>query len=134
MGKQLGIKESEQPVFDRYMAKVASAMKQELTWEKMKGQIIEIYMKHYTEKEMEDMLAFYSTESGKSIIRKMPKVAQESMIITQTFMKDFMPKMKTLSEELYSELKEERCKNGKTQATKNSNGSCGDSAAASPQN
>ena len=132
MAEQFGIKEAEQAIFDRYMSKVASAMKEEMSWEKMKGPIIDIYMKHYTQKELEDMLSFYSSQSGKSIIVKMPQVAQESMLITQMFMKDYMPKIKNLSEELHAELKEERCKAKEAHITKSSNRPCGARTAASP--
>jgi hypothetical protein len=59
------------------MSKAAAAMKGEMTWEKMKEPMIDVYLKHYTEIEINDMLAFYNTESGKSIIKKMPAVMEQ---------------------------------------------------------
>jgi hypothetical protein len=102
------------------MSKVANAMKEDLSWEKMKEQVIDVYMKYYTEKEITDMLAFYDSESGKSIIEKMPKVTHESMLITQTLLKDFMPKIQVLSQELQAEIETERCKKEKADSPEGS--------------
>lgn len=110
VGQQLGVKESEQQIFDSYMKKVTAAMREEMTWEKLRGPMVDIYIKHYTEKEVNDLLAFYSTESGQSMIRKMPLVMQESMQISQTMLQGFMPKVKVLSIEFKEELVAARSK------------------------
>ena len=104
ISRDLGIKESEKEIFDRFISKVIDAMKQEITWAKMKEPLIAIYMKHYTQKEIEDVMAFYSTDSGKAMIKKMPVVMQESMMISQSMLKGFMPKVRELSIELHREL------------------------------
>lgn len=108
MAKELGVKQSEQPIFDRYMQKVAAAMKEEMTWQKMKEPMIDVYMKHYSKAEINDMLAFYSSESGRSIIAKMPSVMQDSMQISQAMFREFMPRLKQLSTELREELAQSR--------------------------
>ncbi len=110
LAQQLGVGESERPIFDRFMSKMANAMREEMTWAKMKEPIIDIYLKHYTEKEIKDLLAFYSTESGKAMLNKMPVVMQESMMITRSMMKDFMPRIKQLSDEMRDELAAARAK------------------------
>jgi hypothetical protein len=92
------------------MSKAAAAMKGEMTWEKMKEPMIDVYLKHYTEIEINDMLAFYNTESGKSIIKKMPAVMEDSMLISQKMFKEFMPRLKGLSDELQKDLKQARMK------------------------
>lgn len=108
MAKELGVKQSEQPIFDRYMQKVAAAMKEEMTWQKMKEPMIDVYMKHYSKAEINDMLAFYSSDSGRSIIAKMPSVMQDSMQISQAMFREFMPRLKQLSTELREELAQSR--------------------------
>jgi hypothetical protein len=70
----------------------------------MKEPMIQIYLKHYTEKEIKDVTAFYKTESGQAMIKKMPLVMQESMMVSQSMYKDFMPKMQELSVELKNDL------------------------------
>lgn len=108
MGQQMGIKPSEQDMFDNFMKKVAASMKKEMSWEKMKDPMIDIYLKIYTEKEIQDILDFYRSETGRSLIKKMPQVMRESMVLSQQMMKGFMPKVKELSLELKEELEARR--------------------------
>ncbi|RLV58787.1 DUF2059 domain-containing protein [Parashewanella curva] len=68
--KQLGIREDEKEIFERHMQKVRNLIKAEFSWKKMEEPVIEIYMKRFTEKEIRDSLAFYRTESGKSMLKK----------------------------------------------------------------
>jgi hypothetical protein len=107
-GKDLGISESEQPIFEKHMSKVMVAMREEMSWERMKEPMIDVYLKHYTEKEMNDLMTFYSSESGQSIINKMPMVMQDSMAISQSMLKGFMPRMQQIMMELRQELEEYR--------------------------
>ena len=111
MGRQLGIRPSEQAIFDRFTSRVAEQMRKEMTWEKMKEPMIQVYMKHYTEKEMQDMIAFYSTDTGRSMVQKMPAVMQDSMLVSQQLLMEFMPQVQTLSRELRQELEAERQRN-----------------------
>lgn len=110
MAKELGVKESEREIFDKFMSKTAAAMKEEMTWVKMKEPMIDVYIKNYSEEEINDMLAFYESESGRSIIKKMPAVMADSMLISQNMLKDFMPRLKELSAELENDLKQARNK------------------------
>lgn len=104
MGQQLGVKPSEQEIFDKFMSKTVSIMKKEMSWAKMKEPMMQIYLKHYSEKEIQDMVVFYNSESGKSMIQKMPEVMKDSMLLSQKMVKDFIPKMQEMSEELKEEL------------------------------
>lgn len=110
VGDQLGVEPDEQPIFDAYMNRLFSAMKEDMSWEKMKEPVIQIYMKHYTEKEVQDMLAFYRSETGQAMIEKMPAVMSDSMLISQSMMQNFIPKIGLYAEELQNDLEEHRKK------------------------
>lgn len=51
------------------------------------GELVEImvpiYARHLTEAELDALIAFYSSEHGRSIVGKMPQVVQESMLAGQ---------------------------------------------------
>lgn len=108
MGQQLKIKPEEQVIFKKFNEKMFAAMKEEMNWQKIKSPTIEIYAKHFSEKEISDMIAFYKTESGKSMIKKLPAVMTDSMMMAQNMMKNFIPKMQKMSAELKRELAEHR--------------------------
>ena len=108
MGQQLGIKASEQKIFENYMKKVADSMQEEVSWEKMEEPMIDIYLKNYTEDELQDMLTFYRSSTGRSLIKKMPTVMRESMLLSQNMMMEFMPKMKAIADEFAVKLQKHR--------------------------
>ena len=46
--------------------------------------VIPIYEKHFSDAEIDAMLEFYGSPTGRSIVKKLPLVTQESMIGTMT--------------------------------------------------
>jgi uncharacterized protein len=46
-------------------------------------QLIQIYDKYYTDKNLDDVLLFYGTETGKKVIATLPDIMQESMAVGQ---------------------------------------------------
>lgn len=68
-------------------------------WEAMAPALIEVYRKVYTEQEVQDMLAFYRTPTGRSLVRKQPLVMQHSMEAMQVRMKTLEPAIRKLIEE-----------------------------------
>ena len=101
---QLGISGPEKEIFDRYSARVNAIVREEVSWQKLKEPMIDVYVKFYTEQELQDIIAFYSTPSGKSFLGKMPLVMQESMSMSQSLMTNLMPKIRALTEELQQEI------------------------------
>lgn len=104
MAESFGIEEDEKPILKKYTSKMTALMKKEMTWEKMKEQYIDIYVSHYTEKEVQDMIKFYKSDTGKSIMKKMPKVMKESMLVGQKMSGKFIPKIQNISKEMAKEL------------------------------
>lgn len=111
MAKQAGIQPSEKVIFERFMLKMTAAMKEEVSWAKMKDPLIDVYVKHYSDKEIADMVAFYNSESGRSMIQKMPAVMNDSMLVSQGLMQEFMPTIQELTAEFRQDLKEARSAN-----------------------
>ncbi|MBB1280339.1 DUF2059 domain-containing protein [Pseudoalteromonas sp. SR41-1] len=108
MSDQMGVKPSEQAIFDKYYSDMTTVLKTEMSWAKMQPMMVNVYDKHFSEQEIADMLAFYKTDTGQKILEKMPVVMQESMQMSQSLMKDAMPKIQTLAQQLSDELEQSR--------------------------
>ena len=108
MSDQMGGKPSEQTIFDKYYGDMTTVLKTEMSWAKMQPMMVNVYDKHFSEQEIADMLAFYKTDTGQKILEKMPVVMQESMQMSQSLMKDAMPKIQTLAQQLSDELEQSR--------------------------
>ncbi|AWF81096.1 hypothetical protein BTJ40_09870 [Microbulbifer sp. A4B17] len=108
MSGQLGVRPSEQKLFDQHMKEVIALMKEEMNWQKIKEPMIEVYLKHYSEEEVQDMLTFFRTETGQSMLVKMPAVMNDSMVISQQMVQGFMPKLREISLAFKADLEEQR--------------------------
>lgn len=60
-----------------------SGLRAELDTDALIELIVPIYARHLTEAELDALIAFYSSEHGRSVVRKMPQVMQESMMAGQ---------------------------------------------------
>ncbi|MFC3200636.1 DUF2059 domain-containing protein [Alteromonas oceani] len=108
MAEQFKIEESERASFNKHMQKVNLMLQEEMNWDTLKEPMIDLYLAHYTEQELQDMLAFYQSETGQSVVKKMPEVMAASMQVTQQLMKDVYPKIMQMSKAYSEELKKQR--------------------------
>ncbi|GGF53504.1 DUF2059 domain-containing protein [Alteromonas lipolytica] len=110
MSRQLDIKDAEREGFEKHMKNVNQLLRDEMSWEKLRDPMIDLYMAHYTEQELQDMLAFYQSETGQAMVRKMPEVIAASMQITQGMMGDIMPKIQAMTKQYSESLRTQRAK------------------------
>ena len=108
--QQLNVTESEKPLFEEYYKNVNKLVLEEVTWEKFEPYMITIYSNHFSEEELKGMIDFYSSDVGQSILKKMPVVMQESMLMSQSMLQRILPQMQTLTAAFESELKAHRNK------------------------
>jgi hypothetical protein len=110
MSKQMNISGDEQVYFESYMKKVHTLLNEKMNWNTFKEPMINIYSRHFTEKEVQGLITFYRSDIGRSMTKKMPLVMQDSMIISQQLMKDFMPEVQSLAMELRASITQSRQK------------------------
>lgn len=108
MTNQMQVPESQKPIMDKFFKKYSAMMREEMSWEKLKGPMSNAYAQTYTEEELKDVIKFYQSPTGQKFIAKMPELTKASMIMVQDMMKTFMPKMQALQKELQDELKAEQ--------------------------
>jgi len=80
--------------------KMMDMMAEELSWNKMKADYITLYAETFTEQELKDTVAFYKSPAGQAFVKKQPELMKRSMEITQKIMKQIMPKIQAMTEEL----------------------------------
>jgi hypothetical protein len=102
-GKQ--VNQAQQKAINNMKNKMSSMLRTEYAWEKIKPNFMRIYRDSFTQEEVNGMIAFYKTPSGKAVINKMPVVMQKTMVYTQTMVQGLMPKMQKIQHEFIEELK-----------------------------
>ena len=105
---QMKIQPGERAVLDRYHSRVTELLKSDFSWEKLKPPMIDLYLKHYSDQEISDMITFYQTPSGKSLLKKMPLVMRDSVQLSQQKMQVVFPKIQQLIEEMATEIETTR--------------------------
>ena len=85
--------------------KMQSFMLSALSWDKIQGMYIDIYTKSFSQKEVNDMLIFYKSPSGKAVLAKMPMVMQQTMQYMRSEITTLMPEMRKISEETADQLR-----------------------------
>lgn len=91
-------------IMEKYMIEMLDMMEEEMSWDKMKDDYIQIYMSVYTVEEIQELIKFYQTPVGQKTIEKTPVLTQKAMEITQKYLKATLPKVQALAEEMKAEI------------------------------
>ena len=91
-----GLKKSQPSIPDRALELAKQVLDAEMAKaftgpDNLTQQIVAIYAKYYTHEDVRGLLAFYSTDLGKKVIRLMPVVLQEAAAIGQQWAQKQMP-------------------------------------------
>jgi hypothetical protein len=109
---ETAVKPGQQAVMDGMRAKLLKLIREEMKWEVLEPEFIEIYRTSFTEEEVVGMLDFYRSPAGQAMVAKMPQVMQQSLAMSQKHMAQMMPKLQQLQKETMEEL-QACCKDGK---------------------
>lgn len=75
-----------------------------VSWKALEPQFVDLYLKNFTDAEIDAMVAFYSSAAGQSMLEKMPAMMTQSMTIAQSRMVDLQPKIKALTDEYAKQM------------------------------
>ncbi len=90
------------PTLKEVRPTIQAFFKKSMGWDSVKDDIANLYIKHYTEKEIDELNNFYKTPTGQKAISIMPRLASTGAIIQQN---KLMGKMQDLKAMIASELK-----------------------------
>ncbi|MCM1129506.1 MAG: DUF2059 domain-containing protein [Alistipes senegalensis] len=91
---------AQQEKFRQTMSRLDTIVREEMNWEKIKPQYIRIYAETFTQKEVDDLMAFYQTPSGQSFIKKQPEVTRKTSALSQEKMEIMMKRLSQVMQEI----------------------------------
>jgi uncharacterized protein len=97
---QMNIQEADKPKLDKYSARFDAILKEDMAWEKVKTQYLDLYTSVFTEEETKALVDFYKSDLGKKVTEKMPELMQQSMNVARSYMQGVVPKLEELTEEM----------------------------------
>lgn len=95
----------EEKIFTRAMNRLTDVVMEQIAWPKMEPDILAIYKKTFTQKEVDDLVAFYQSPSGQAVVQKMPLVMQQSMALGESKIQTIIPQMTQISNDMAKELR-----------------------------
>jgi uncharacterized protein len=101
-GKQLN--ETQRKIIEDSQAQLQSLTKSELNWGKLEPMIIEVYRENLTQGEVDGMVRFYQSESGRAVIAKMPEIMQAMMQRMHNHVQSLLPKIAELQKHTMAQL------------------------------
>jgi uncharacterized protein len=79
-----------------------------MSWSAMKEDMVQLYAREFTEKELKELAKFYQTPIGRKTIEKMPQLMGASMEIGQRRMQEHLPELQqAIAEKMKSQAPSE---------------------------
>lgn len=95
----------QRAIMTRMQDRMVALMREEMDWKRMEPQIIELYRNTFTQAEVNGMLKWYTSPTGKSVVGKEPLVTQQMSDYAQERVQDVVPKLMQLQKDTIAQLK-----------------------------
>jgi hypothetical protein len=95
----------QQQIIDDMRAQLVNAMRETLSWEKLEPLFLEVYRHNFTQREVNDMLTFYRSPSGRSVVDKLPAAMQQASQAVQGMLPDLVQKLQQIQNDSLARLK-----------------------------
>jgi hypothetical protein len=103
----------EQEILDNFRKKSMAIFKDAISFDKIKGMYVQIYSESFTQDEINQLIAFYESPTGKMFVSKMPAVMQKSMGLVQQLMPPMMQKIQQAAKEMQAQMEALKAKQSK---------------------
>jgi hypothetical protein len=95
---------AKQAAIDKYTAKGAAIIREEMTWAKLEPIYLRIYKEALTQSEVDGMIAFYKTPAGRAVVKKLPTLMQQIMTELPAMIGPMMQKIQAAAQEFGNDL------------------------------
>ena len=94
----------QQAAADKLLAQMTETMKGELSLDKLRPVYVQAYREIFTQEEVDGLVSFYKSASGKALIEKVPQVMQRAGALTQERIEPVLKKMGKTQQDFLKEL------------------------------
>ncbi|GLQ90316.1 DUF2059 domain-containing protein [Dyella flagellata] len=95
----------EQQILSSGIGKVMDTFQNQLAWDKFEPIMVEIYRKNLSQQEVNDMLVFYRSPTGRALIAKMPVLQQEGGEAGQRLTQAAIPQARQIFAQMMDDMK-----------------------------
>jgi uncharacterized protein len=95
----------QQQIIDDMRAQIVKSMRGVLSWDKLEPIYLDIYRRNFTQQEVDDMLAFYRSPTGRAVVDKLPATIQQAGQAVQKLLPPLIDQMKEIERDTAEKLK-----------------------------
>ena len=95
----------QQKRFNEFEAKVQSIVAGALSWDKIRPIYIKLYSENFTDSELDGVIAFYKSPSGKAFVEKSPQLMTQAMHELQPQMQQMQRQLQQVIAEMAQDAK-----------------------------
>ncbi|SEF45095.1 hypothetical protein SAMN05421819_0061 [Bryocella elongata] len=95
----------QRKIMAEYEQKAMDLAVKSIGWEAMKPVYSQIYAADFTDAELDGMIAFYHSPSGKALLEKLPDIGQQTMKIVQERMQALQPQLQQITTDYGNKMK-----------------------------
>jgi uncharacterized protein len=113
-GMQAGIRQAlsgkqpnarQQQIIDDMRTRMIKLLRESLGWSKLEPIFMDIYRRNFTQQEVNDMLAFYRSPTGRAVVDKLPATMQQAAQAVQKMLPSFIEQMQQIERDTAEKLK-----------------------------
>ncbi|THF58674.1 DUF2059 domain-containing protein [Pseudothauera rhizosphaerae] len=96
MSQMLDVQLQQNPALIPYKSVMMQFFKKHMSYESLKGEMIDIYAEAFTAPELKEINAFYDSEVGKKVVRKLPGVMTRVSMLGATRVQDAIHELQAM--------------------------------------
>jgi hypothetical protein len=104
---------AEQKILDTFRQKSVATINDQISFDKLKAIYVQIYSESFSQEEIDQLIAFYESPTGKMFVAKMPLVMQKTMAVMQQQMAPMLKSIQQSAKEMKEQLDALKQKPGK---------------------
>lgn len=93
-------------ITERYMDRLASILATDMGWAQLREDYVQIYLDNFSEAELRELMAFYTSPIGRKMAERTPQLVRASVRIAEKHLERLMPKVRALSVDMTEELRQ----------------------------
>jgi uncharacterized protein len=89
----------QQALLDDFEKRLFALVESRVGWKALEPDILDLYVRNFTDEELDGILAFYKSPAGVSMITKMPTMTTQAMQISQSKVTALMPELRQMTQD-----------------------------------
>jgi hypothetical protein len=105
--------------FEARMNRFMDEMMHGLPFDQIQQKMIPVYQKHFTQGDLNALVAFYSSPTGQKLLKEMPAIMADSMQVTMPVVREHMEKVTQRLQDQIAQMKQTAKPGQKSSASQN---------------